>query len=259
MHLYFISVRFSISFCFSMGKELRVAGLVIGYLLDISWQGQNSSLPLSLCGPGCTGPLFFNRLCTFHVVCENWTDTEAGRWVIIQCFMFVTSLLSSMPFISQTCLTPSAKLVVISLAALHIPLIFYCNRSYLCAGLTWAPACQPALLVVQNVVYMKQLTRNPKGLLQVQCRKPKPPQIPLITKRQSNHDNIKSCIRAALLLLLLFCVFLSGTQVRLHISTSIVCDACSPMVELSEIKDVSIFCTGSDYNSVFMAYEHTAF
>ncbi len=31
------------------------------------------------------------------------------------------------------------------------------------------------------------------------------------------------------------------------------------MVEWSEIKDVSIFCSGSDYNSVFMAYEHTAF
>lgn len=30
-------------------------------------------------------------------------------------------------------------------------------------------------------------------------------------------------------------------------------------VELSEIKDVPIFCIGSDYNSVFMAYEHTAF
>lgn len=166
-HVCFLSVPFSISLYSWTGKELRVAGLVTGYLLDISWQGQNSSLALSLCGPGCTGPLFFNRLCTFCVVCEHWTDIEASCWVIIQCFMYVTSLLSSMPFISQTCLTPSAKLVVISLAALHIPLIFYCNRSYLCAGLTWAPACQPALLVVQNVVYMKQLTQNPKGLLQV--------------------------------------------------------------------------------------------
>lgn len=70
---------------------------------------------------------------------------------------------------------------MISLAALHIPLIFYCNRSYLCAGLTRAPSCRHALLVLQNVVYVKQLTRNPKGLLQVQCRKHKPPQILLIT------------------------------------------------------------------------------
>lgn len=79
-----------------------------------------------------------------------------------------------------------------------------------------------------------------------------------LNKKAAQPYNIKSCIRAALLLLL-FCIFLSGTQLRLYISTSIVCDACTPMVELSEVKDVSIFCTGSDYNSVFMAYEHTAF
>lgn len=135
-----------------------------------------SHWPRSCCPP--TPPTtFFNRLCTVLFVRTEMIQKQ----VIIQFFMCVTSLLSSMPFILQTCLTPSAKLVVISLAALHIPLIFYCNHSYLCAGLTRAPACRHALLVLQNVVYVKQLTRNPKGLLQVQCRKPKPPQILLIT------------------------------------------------------------------------------
>lgn len=134
---------------------------------------------------------------TFHVVCENRMDTQPSRWVIISLFHVRNITLISSAFLFGPVSLPQPNWRLISLAALHIPLIFYCNRSYLCAGLTRAPACQPALLVVQNVVYMKQLTQNPKGLLQV------------LAGPTSSHNKmtvtIKSCIRAALLLL--FCLF----------------------------------------------------
>lgn len=107
MLLCFISVSLSISFCSCTGKELRVAGQVTGYMLDISWQGQNSELispsffmwARSHWPRLCCPPQLFNSLCTFLDVCENKYDIEGSCWVIIQFFMCVTSLLSSMPFI----------------------------------------------------------------------------------------------------------------------------------------------------------------
>ncbi len=223
----------------------------------MSWQGQNSLLLFLYVGLVALALCFLTGCVPFCVYVSTGLILEASvdHYSV---FHVRNNPLYLLCLLFADLSTPAAKLVVISLAALAYPLnillqsfISVC-RVDLSTSMSACVACSTKCGLHETINTEPQ--RPFTGLVYEAQAAPNTS----LNKKAVQPWQYKILYQSCTFVVL-FCIFLSGTQLRLYISTSIVCDACTPMVELSEIKDVSIFCTGSDYNSVFMAYEHTAF